>query len=181
MNATQLALFLGKYLGPTFERQKLWPRTLLSYGGQAERWSAADVVPIVLADPDAARYPRSAPNSRFSGRRRLRGPPPRRPSSPPREIVPARYMGVIAYHGYDCQYEDDGSCTDERQNYDAIAGLHAAYPGHWLWMTEICPRRPRPKRERARRPAASPRLVSAEYPRRGRGVAATRLRRISAS
>ena len=43
-----------------------------------------------------------------------------------KDAAAAKYMDVIAYHGYDCQYEDDGSCNDERQNYDAIADLHAA-------------------------------------------------------
>ena len=32
------------------------------------------------------------------------------------------YMDVIAYHGYDCQF----NCTDDRENYDAIAKLHQA-------------------------------------------------------
>ena len=49
-----------------------------------------------------------------------------------------KYMDVIAYHGYDCQYEDDGSCNDTRQRYDVIDSLARAYPGRALWMTEIC-------------------------------------------
>ena len=50
----------------------------------------------------------------------------------------ARYMDVLAYHGYDCQFEDDGSCDDGRQNYSAIARLAAAFPSRPLWMTEVC-------------------------------------------
>ena len=50
----------------------------------------------------------------------------------------ARFTDVLAYHGYDCQYEDDGSCTDARQRYDAIAQLAARFPGRPLWMTEVC-------------------------------------------
>lgn len=62
------------------------------------------------------------------------------------EIIPrvlahpaaARYTDVLPYHGYDCQFEDDGSCTDERQQYDTIARLAARFPGRPLWMTEVC-------------------------------------------
>ena len=46
----------------------------------------------------------------------------------------ARYMDVIAYHGYDCQF----NCTDERQHYDLIAQLASREPNRPLWMTEVC-------------------------------------------
>ena len=42
-------------------------------GGQCARGTAAEFIPAVLSDKDAAKY-----------------------------------MDVIVYHGYDCQYEDDG-------------------------------------------------------------------------
>ncbi len=103
MRPSQLATFLGKHLGPEFERRGLWPATQLTYGGQCSRESAGEFVPVVMSDAAAAKY-----------------------------------MDVIAYHGYDCQYEDDGSCTDARQRYDVIAALAAAYPDKPLWMTEIC-------------------------------------------
>ena len=103
MSPAQLATFLGKHLGPTFEKRGLWPSTKLSYGGQCARGTAAEFIPAVLSDKDAAKY-----------------------------------MDVIVYHGYDCQYEDDGSCNDERQNYDAIAKIAKAEPSRPLWMTEIC-------------------------------------------
>jgi O-glycosyl hydrolase len=103
MSPTQLATFLGKHVGPLFSRLGLHPRTKLTYGGQAERFMAADFVPKVIGDAAASRY-----------------------------------MDVIAYHGYDCQFEDDGSCTDARQNYSAIASLYERYPSRPLWMTEIC-------------------------------------------
>jgi glucosylceramidase len=45
-----------------------------------------------------------------------------------------KYMDVIAYHGYDCQF----NCTDDRQHYDSIAELSQEYPSIPLWMTEIC-------------------------------------------
>lgn len=103
MTAAQLARFLGRHLGPLFEKRGLWPRTRLTYGGQCARTSAAQFIPAVMADKDAAKY-----------------------------------MDVLAYHGYDCQFEDDGSCDDMRQNYSAIAKLAKAFPGRPLWMTEIC-------------------------------------------
>ena len=93
MSPAQLATFLGKHLGPTFEKRGLWPSTKLSCGGQCARGTAAEFIPAVLSDKDAAKY-----------------------------------MDVIVYHGYDCQYEDDGSCNDERQNYDAIAKIAKAEP-----------------------------------------------------
>ena len=99
MDAAQLATFLGRHVGPLFERERLWPRTKLTYGGQCSRESAAEFVPAVLSDPDAAKY-----------------------------------MDVIAYHGYDCQF----NCTDEREKYDLIAKLAAKHPDRPFWMTEIC-------------------------------------------
>ena len=50
------------------------------------------------------------------------------------------YMDLIAYHGYDCQFDDGPwhACSDERMNYDAIAKLRALFPTKQLWMTEIC-------------------------------------------
>ena len=56
MSAAQLATFLGRHAGPLFEKRGLWPSTKLSYGGQAERHSAHQFVPAVLADKDAAKY-----------------------------------------------------------------------------------------------------------------------------
>ena len=56
MSAAQLASFLGRHAGPLFEKRGLWPSTKLSYGGQAERHSAHQFVPAVLADKDAAKY-----------------------------------------------------------------------------------------------------------------------------
>lgn len=50
----------------------------------------------------------------------------------------SKYMDVIAYHGYDCQYEDDGSCDDKRQNYDLIEKLSKRHPTIPVWLTEIC-------------------------------------------
>jgi glucosylceramidase len=38
-----------------------------------------------------------------------------------------RYVGGLAYHGY-----------DHHRNFDKIAALHAKYPELPLWMTEIC-------------------------------------------
>ena len=46
----------------------------------------------------------------------------------------SKYMDLIAYHGYDCQY----NCTDSRMKYDKIADLAKKYPSKELWMTEIC-------------------------------------------
>ena len=103
MSPRQLIRYLGEHIGPLLDKRGIRPRTKLTYGGQADRLSAADFVTQVMADP-----------------------------------VARRYMDVIAYHGYDCQYEDDGSCNDARQNYDKIAALAAAYPGVPLWLTEIC-------------------------------------------
>ena len=101
MDPTQLATFLGRHLGPTFETRGLWPKqTKLTYGGQCARATAALFVPHVLADEHARRY-----------------------------------MDVIAYHGYDCQF----NCTDDRQNYNLIAEIakHDA-KRRPIWMTEIC-------------------------------------------
>ena len=56
LNASQLASFLGRHAGPTFEKRGLWPRTKLTYGGQCARASAAAFVPAVMADVDAAKY-----------------------------------------------------------------------------------------------------------------------------
>ena len=55
MDASQLATFLGKHVGPLFAKLGLHPRTKLTYGGQAERWSAAEFVPAVMADARARR------------------------------------------------------------------------------------------------------------------------------
>ena len=103
MSPRQLIRYLGEHIGPLLDKRGIRPRTKLTYGGQADRLSAADFVTQVMTDP-----------------------------------VARQYMDVIAYHGYDCQYEDDGSCNDARQNYDKIAALAAAYPGVPLWLTEIC-------------------------------------------
>ena len=56
MSPQKLATFLGEHLGPTFDRLGLRPRTRLTYGGQAERWRAREVVPRLMADPKARRY-----------------------------------------------------------------------------------------------------------------------------
>ena len=56
MSPQKLAAFLGEHLGPTFDRLGLRPRTRLTYGGQAERWRAREVVPRLMADPKARRY-----------------------------------------------------------------------------------------------------------------------------
>eukprot|EP00466_Bigelowiella_natans_P014031 jgi/Bigna1/84188/fgenesh1_pg.125_\ len=46
----------------------------------------------------------------------------------------AKYMDVLAYHGYDCQY----GCNDSRQNYDKISQVHEKFAHIPMWMTEIC-------------------------------------------
>ena len=56
MTATQLARFLGQHLGPHLEKQGLWPKTKLTYGGQCARASAAAFVPAVMSDPSARKY-----------------------------------------------------------------------------------------------------------------------------
>ena len=182
MSATQLALFLGFHLGPTFERLGLHPKTQLTYGGQATRASALDFVPAVMADPAAAKYmdliayhgctlappppfPRSAHRSgrqphmlsQYSPsqpRCQPETPKPRWPNGP--IVIPlaslcpgasaSRKRKDLSLHlslrtslsTDDCQFEDDGSCDDARQRYDAIATLHARYPSKKLWLTEIC-------------------------------------------
>lgn len=106
MSAEQLALFLGRHIGPKFDALGLRPRTRLTYGGQCARATAHQFVTAVMADPDAAKY-----------------------------------MDLIAYHGYDCQladYDNPASqCNDTRQNYHLIRELGEAY-GKEMWMTEIC-------------------------------------------
>lgn len=56
----------------------------------------------------------------------------------------ARYMDVIAYHGYDCQLSDadnpQAGCDDARQKYHLIGELAQRYgsASRQIWMTEIC-------------------------------------------
>jgi len=56
MDPAQLATFLGRHAGPTFEKRGLWPKMKLTYGGQCARETAAAFVPEVLADEAAAKY-----------------------------------------------------------------------------------------------------------------------------
>ena len=51
-----LATFLGKHLGPLFDKLGLRPRTKLSYGGQCARATAHEFVEAVMKDPDARAY-----------------------------------------------------------------------------------------------------------------------------
>ena len=57
-----------------------------------------------------------------------------------RDAEAAKYMDLIAYHGYDCQLDDadnpQSHCNDTRMNYHLIADLAARY-GKEMWMTEV--------------------------------------------
>ena len=56
ISAKGLATFLGKHLGPLFDKRGLRPRTKLSYGGQCARATALKFVEAVMKDPDARAY-----------------------------------------------------------------------------------------------------------------------------